>query len=106
MAQQQQPYYGPIGMAASRYANPQRREEVAALLASNPALKEKTNAENILGSREKKDNGNNAERGQNDAFRFAQAQSQAILDEVVRHTKDVERTMSTVKTAIRQVSRL
>lgn len=105
MAQQQQPYHGPISMAESRFANPQRRAEVAALLASNPELKDKKDAENILSSREKIAAGNNAERDQSDAFRFAQAQSQAIQEAVVRHTKDVERTVSSVKTTVRQVSR-
>jgi hypothetical protein len=47
-----QPYHGPIGMADSRYASPQRRKQVQDLLEKNPELKAKKDLENIVAPRE------------------------------------------------------
>ena len=95
---------GPIGLAGSKYASPNRRREVAALLAANPELQAKKDAESIFATREQTNVAKQPERNPNDVLQLAQTQKEAVEQEVARHTQKVERTVSNAYIVTRQVS--
>jgi hypothetical protein len=99
-----QPYFGPISMAGSRYASPQRRKQVGALLASNPQLHARINAENILAVREQPAPASNVVCTQSAGVQLAQAQGQALEWEIAQHKHVVDQTVSTVVAKTCQVS--
>ncbi|KAL5392324.1 hypothetical protein DPSP01_000838 [Paraphaeosphaeria sporulosa] len=99
-----QPYYGPIGMVDSRYASPQRRKQVEALLAANPELRAKKNAEDILVFCEQAPN--NAVPDQSAGAQLVQAQTRALEQQITQHMHAVGQTVSTVAAKVRQIINL
>jgi hypothetical protein len=91
-------------MVESRYASPHRRKQVEALLASNPELHARINAENILAIREQAAPVSNGVHTQNAGVQLAQAQSQALEQEIAQHKHVLDQTVSTVVAKTRQVS--
>ncbi|KAF9739069.1 hypothetical protein PMIN02_003092 [Paraphaeosphaeria minitans] len=91
-----QPYYGPIGMADSRYASPQRRKQVEALLAADPELQARKTAENILALREQAA----------DNHFLVQCAGAQLEQDVTQHMHAVDQTVSTVVAKAHQIVNL
>ncbi|KAL1592671.1 hypothetical protein SLS60_011087 [Paraconiothyrium brasiliense] len=98
-----QPYFGPISMVDSRYASPQRKKQVEALLASNPALQAKKESDNILAIRDQVAATNDIVSMQSTGIQLAQAQGQALEQEIAQHKHILDQTVSTVIANTRQI---
>ncbi|KAJ4351152.1 uncharacterized protein N0V89_006491 [Didymosphaeria variabile] len=97
------PYFGPISMADSRYASPMRRKQVEALLASNPALQAKKETDNVLAIREQIAAGSAAVPFQSTGVQLAQAQGQALEQEIAQHRLVIDQTiLNMITDAIKQ----
>lgn len=91
-------------MADSRYASPHRRKQVEALLASNPELQARKDAENILAIREQVAAVSCANHVQSTGSQLAQAQGHALDQEVEQHRRILDHTLSAAVANTRQVS--
>ncbi|KAJ4305624.1 hypothetical protein N0V90_001155 [Kalmusia sp. IMI 367209] len=98
-----EPYHGPISMAGSRYAPAHRKAEVAAILAAKPELKAQMEAKNTLATREQIAAADKADHFQNVGVQLAQAQSEALDEEIKQHTITVAHSVSTTVVNSRQI---
>lgn len=104
MVGSEKPWFGPIGLANSRYAPVARRREVEALLAAHPELRAQQEAQSAVATLEQIAIVQQAERESSDALKLAQAQKEAIEQEAARHTQEIERSVHHISSAAFQVS--
>lgn len=100
------PYYGPIGMVDSRFAPPQRRKQVEALLAAKPELQARKDAEKIFVMRDEAAvmAASNAVRTQGVGVQLSHAQGRVLEQEIAQHKHDVAQAVTTAVAKTHQVS--
>lgn len=96
------PYHGPLGLAGSQYASPKRVRDVKNILAANPELQEKMDAQKMMASREQTTD--KAPQAQSPGAQVAQVQDPAIEPEVGQYVHAVDQTVSTVVAKTCEVS--